>query len=357
MQVRSGRVSGGTDRADDLACPNLLALGHVDRGLVAVPELRAVPDGDDGPVAVGAGRTHLADPATRYGANRRPARSGEVEAGVTVRPQPGALAEARGEVVGSRGDRQSPGVPGDLGRLLSGVGCDLGQGGLPPLGLPFRHCLQPLVGRVLQRVPLGVATDRAGPTRQQASRPVAFGPGQHTRLGRDLAELTRGDAGCSLRGAHCDRSDGGDGDRNGAGQRGRGNNAGKGCFASAGLGNRRVFRLALAAPFASVGHGTALQDAALECTVVGHGGRGSFDWGHATPNRNGLVTIASHRAKPIAVTWFTTPPALPPESGLRQGPACVGTHQVRRLGSVSWWLQFGSWWPSPGSTVTTGAPR
>ena len=94
VQVRTGGVAGRTDRADDLAGPDPLTPGDGVGGLVAVPELGSVLERDDRAVAVGAGRADLGHRAVRDGVDRGPARRGEVQAGVTVRPQPRALASS-----------------------------------------------------------------------------------------------------------------------------------------------------------------------------------------------------------------------------------------------------------------------
>ena len=87
------------DRADDLAARGPLADGDGERRLVAVPELGAVLEGDHGLVAVGAVVADRGHDAVGDRVDRGAAGGGEVEAGVAVRPEARAVAEAGGQVV------------------------------------------------------------------------------------------------------------------------------------------------------------------------------------------------------------------------------------------------------------------
>src|SRR6476619_7136181 len=148
VHVRAGGVAGRADAADQLPGADLLAGVDRERGLVAVPELGAVGEGLDGAVAVGPGGGGLRDGPAGDGVDRGARGGGEVQAGVAVRPETGALAEPGGQVVGPAGDRQLPGVPGDQPGLLLRARSELGQGRVALLGLLLRHRLQLLVGGV-----------------------------------------------------------------------------------------------------------------------------------------------------------------------------------------------------------------
>ena len=126
----------------------------------AVPELGAVGERLDGPVAVGAGVAGLGDDAVGDREDRRARGGGEVEAGVVARPEPAGHAEAGGQVVALGG--QVPLVLGDLaGAGLGGLAQRL-QLGVALGGLFLGGLLELGVGGVLQGLALGVTAQCAG---------------------------------------------------------------------------------------------------------------------------------------------------------------------------------------------------
>src|SRR5690606_32534286 len=131
VEVGAGGVAGGAHPADDLAGGDLLADADADRGLVGVPDLGAVVEGQHRLVAVGAVPAGGGDRAGVDGLDQRAAGGGEVEAGVLAGGPVGAgLTEGRGERVG--GGRQRV-LRGQLGEAL-GLGLLLRLF----LGLPLR---------------------------------------------------------------------------------------------------------------------------------------------------------------------------------------------------------------------------
>ncbi len=126
----AGGVAGGADRADRGAADDGVARLHAGRRLVAVPDLGAVAQRLDGPVAVGAGPADRGDRARGDRADRRAGRCGEVQAGVAVRPQAAALPEACGEAIDAGGQGRDPGVLGELLGDVLGAGGELGDRGV-----------------------------------------------------------------------------------------------------------------------------------------------------------------------------------------------------------------------------------
>src|SRR6478609_9193877 len=133
VEVGAGDVAGGADGADVLAAVDAVADGDVDRGLVAVPDLGAVIEGDDGLVAVGPVVAGLGDGAVGDRQDRVTGVTVEVEAGVVVGPE-AVLAEGGGDAVVREGE--NPLVLLDLRRLLL-----RGVAHLLELGGPLGHLL------------------------------------------------------------------------------------------------------------------------------------------------------------------------------------------------------------------------
>ncbi len=123
----AGHVAGRAGVADRLTGAHALTGGGDDAALVAVPDLGAVVEGDDGAVAVGARVARVGHRTGRDRDDRRARRAREVEAGVHTGPQRAGLAEPRGQRVA--GDRQHPLVRlvliGDVLRLVAQLAVDL----------------------------------------------------------------------------------------------------------------------------------------------------------------------------------------------------------------------------------------
>ena len=120
-RCRCGPVVLPVEPTVPIGCPpdTLVPTVTDDAGLVAVPDLGAVLELDDRLVAVGAVVADLGHDSAGDGVDRGAARRGEVQAGVTARPQRGALAESRGQAVGAGRDRMRPGGGGDARRRAS----------------------------------------------------------------------------------------------------------------------------------------------------------------------------------------------------------------------------------------------
>src|SRR5690606_5035695 len=104
VEVGARGVAGGADAADHVAGVDLLADADADRGLVGVPDLGAVLEGEHRLVAVGAVPAGEGDRAGVDGLDQRARGGGEVEAGVLAGGPVGAgLAEGGGDgVAGGR---------------------------------------------------------------------------------------------------------------------------------------------------------------------------------------------------------------------------------------------------------------
>ena len=140
----AGDVAGRADVADDLAAADVVADGRGERGLVAVPELGAVLEGDDGLVAVGAVVADRGDDAVGDG------RGSGCRCGRRSRDRCGSSPRGRwtGRSGRSGGSRTAAGptVERDLGGLLlRGLG-ELGERGVALLGLRLGGGLE-LLGR------------------------------------------------------------------------------------------------------------------------------------------------------------------------------------------------------------------
>ncbi len=165
---------------------------------MAVPELGAVLEGDDGLVTVGAVVACLGHGPGGDREDRRPARGGEVLARVAVDPEVGAVPEVVGHPEAARGERVLPGVLRDHLGVLLGAGGERRQGRVAGLGLCLRRGLELGVGGVLEGLALGVAADRTLATAEGVAGADAAGRIEHAGLGAELVEVVARELGGGL---------------------------------------------------------------------------------------------------------------------------------------------------------------
>ena len=189
VEVRAGAVAGRAHGADRLAAPDHVADAHEVRRLVAVPDLGAVIEGDDGLVAVGPVVAGLGDHAVGDGVDRAPDRGAEVLPGVQVGPEVARRTEAGAQVVAVQG--RDPGVLRDLGGLRLGLLGELGQGDVALLDLGLGLGDQVLVDHVGERVARGVAADVLAAAGQEAVGGGGAAAGQGARGPEGEALLAR----------------------------------------------------------------------------------------------------------------------------------------------------------------------